>query len=468
VRRARPPGSGPLTLVPASNFLRGVTVRLIATTAVIFVFSAIAVGMFISYHQHTVNIAREAADLKATLKDLAPVLIHPYIRRGVVESGEARRAPLARARLLLQAQLPSMCHFSVLSAGRTPRALYTFGNALPEVPETSLAQVQRGVYATEPLGGAGDRIHIVADCPVTAAAGSGRTVAILRVGLSLPSYRRFVLIEARRSAGWLLVSFILATIATTRLFVAMTRSIRSVTSYAAAIEHGQFNLELDIKSGDEAGTIAEAFNVVLHQLKHSYVSTLGTLAALLETKDRTTETHSLRGVRYAVELGRAAGLSKQDLADLEYGALLHDLGKIGIADVILKKAGPLTEEEWAVMRQHPTIGYNVLRNLDFLRNALPVILHHQERFDGRGYPNGLKGEQIPILARIFTIADSFDAMTSERPYRKAMRPEIAIQEVRRNGGTQFDPRLAEIFARLWEEGKLKDEDGGAGMSPAVA
>src|SRR5262249_222128 len=143
-----------------------------------------------------------------------------------------------------------------------------------------------------------------------------------------------------------------------------------------------------------------------------------------ESKDRTTEAHSLRGVRYALELGRAIGLNEQELTDLEYGALLHDIGKVGIADSVLKKTGPLTEDEWAVMRQHPTTGYNVLRNLDFLQNALPVVLHHQERFDGRGYPNGLRGEQIPLLARIFTIADSFDAMTSDRPYRRAMRPEI--------------------------------------------
>ncbi|MEK7475806.1 MAG: HD domain-containing phosphohydrolase [Candidatus Coatesbacteria bacterium] len=453
--------------MPASNFLRGVTIRLIAIAAILFMLCASGVGLLISYHQHAINLDRETADLRATLKDLAPILTFPQVRRGLASSGEARKTPLAEARLLLQHQLPLMCHFSVVAAGRTPRTVYTFGDDAPELSADAFARALRGMYLDEVRSTSGSTLHLVADCPVPGESPSTRTVAVLRVGLTMPSFRQFVLLEIRRSAGWLLISFILVTVVTTALFVMMTRSLRSVASYAAAIEHGEFNLELDIKSQDEARTIAEAFNVVLHQLKHSYVSTLGTLAALLETKDRTTETHSLRGVRYAVELGRGAGLSPQELADLEYGALLHDIGKIGIADMILKKAGPLTEEEWTVMRQHPTIGYNVLRNLDFLQNALPVVLHHQERYDGRGYPNGLKGEQIPILARIFTIADSFDAMTSERPYRKAMRPEIAIQEVKRNAGTQFDPRLAEIFARIWAEGKIQDGSG-AGLKPATA
>jgi len=449
------------------NFLRGVTPRLIGATAVVVFFCTSSVGVIMTWHQHSMLTDQQATHLRTTVQEIGPVIAFPGIRRALEESGESRRVGLNGARLALQRHIPSLTHFSVLAPGRTQRVLYSWGEKLPEPSAAVCARVDRGAAAPELAVELGARVIVACICPVPARAGSSTPVAAVRAAVSLPGFRQFLLQETRRDILWIFLAIVLGTAATSGMFVLTTRSLRSVTSYAAAIEHGQFNMELDIKSRDEARTIAEAFNVVLHQLKHSYVSTLGALAALLETKDRTTETHSLRGVRYAVELGRRAGLSAQELADLEYGALLHDIGKIGIADMILKKAGPLTEEEWAVMRQHPTIGYNVLRSLDFLQNALPVVLHHQERYDGRGYPNGLKGEQIPVLARIFTIADSFDAMTSERPYRRAMRPEIAIQEVKRNAGSQFDPRLADIFARLWSEGKLQDGDAPPGAAPGA-
>jgi HD-GYP domain-containing protein (c-di-GMP phosphodiesterase class II) len=284
---------------------------------------------------------------------------------------------------------------------------------------------------------------------------SGQAAAYMRIGIASRLFSGYLFDNLRDNLLFIVAVFMLSILVGTVLMAVLTRSLRSVASYAMAIENDDLASEIEITGHDEAATIAEAFNQVIHRLRQSYVSTLGALASLLETKDRLTETHSLRGVRYAMELGRGAGLSKQEMTELEYGALLHDIGKIGIADIILKKTGPLTEEEWQVMRQHPTIGYNVLKSLEFLQNSLPVVLHHQERFDGRGYPNGLKGEQIPLLARIFAIADSFDAMTSDRPYRHAMREEVALQEIRRNAGAQFDPRLVEIFIKLWEEGRLQ-------------
>jgi len=284
-------------------------------------------------------------------------------------------------------------------------------------------------------------------------------VQLIEMGANVPDFPTFLIGQVRQDIFWIAFTFTTATFISTLLIGYLTRSLRSVASYAQAIERGKIEATLAIKGHDEASAIAEALNVVLERLRQSYISTLSALVTLLETKDSKTETHSMRSVKYALELGKAAGLSRQDLTELEHGALLHDIGKVGVADVILKKPSPLTEEEWKVMRQHPSIGYNVLKNLKFLQNSLPVVLHHQERYDGHGYPEGLKGEQIPFLARIFTIADSFDAMTSDRPYRKAMKAESAIEEVKNNAGTQFDPKLAEIFVKLWGDGCLQQVDG---------
>jgi putative nucleotidyltransferase with HDIG domain len=133
------------------------------------------------------------------------------------------------------------------------------------------------------------------------------------------------------------------------------------------------------------------------------------------------------------------------------GALLHDIGKIGIPDAILRKPGPLTEEEWTIMRQHPRIGYEMLKQIDFLKQAVPIILHHHERFDGRGYPAGLAEDQIPLGARIFAVADTYDAITSDRPYRKGRSHATAVEEVRKGCGTQFDPLVVEALLSLPEE-----------------
>jgi response regulator RpfG family c-di-GMP phosphodiesterase len=186
----------------------------------------------------------------------------------------------------------------------------------------------------------------------------------------------------------------------------------------------------------------------LRDLEATYSQTLWTLVAALDAREHETSDHSQRVVRYTLAVAQRLGLPERELPELGRGALLHDIGKIGVPDAILLKPGKLTEDEWVEMRRHPQIGFNILKSIDFLRPSAEMVLSHQERFDGRGYPRGLAGDQIPIGARIFALADTFDAMTSDRPYRRALSPEVARAEIARCAGTQFDPRCAEAFLSI--------------------
>lgn len=186
----------------------------------------------------------------------------------------------------------------------------------------------------------------------------------------------------------------------------------------------------------------------LQKLGAAYGSTLRALSAALDSRDSDTEGHSQRVVAYAEAIARRIGLSDEDIATLRNGAILHDVGKIGVPDAILRKPGLLTPAEQTIMRTHPDIGFGMLESIDFLKSAAPMVRHHHERYDGTGYPKRLKGEEIPIGARIFAVADSFDAMTSDRPYRPASSIEEALQELSRFAGSQFDPQIVEAFLKL--------------------
>lgn len=188
----------------------------------------------------------------------------------------------------------------------------------------------------------------------------------------------------------------------------------------------------------------------LDQLNDAYVSTMKTLAFLVEAKDVGTRMHLERTSQYGMALARAMAPELLREPDLGYGFLLHDIGKIGISDRILTKRGPLSPAEWAVMKTHPVIGAQVVAPMSFLGGAVEVIRAHHERWDGGGYPRGLRGTQIPLAARIFSVVDAFDAMTSDRPYRKAMPLEDALDEIAAGTGTQFDPDVVDAFLELME------------------
>ncbi len=186
----------------------------------------------------------------------------------------------------------------------------------------------------------------------------------------------------------------------------------------------------------------------LGDLETTYSTTLWALVAALDAREHEVSNHSQRVVRFTLAIAGRLGVPERDLHDLGRGALLHDIGKIGITDAILLKPGKLTEEEWVVMRTHPQIGYDILKAIPFLGLPAEVVLTHQERFDGTGYPRGLAGEAVPLGARIFAIADTFDAITSDRPYRKKQTAEAARQEMRRCSRTQFDPKCVEAFLTI--------------------
>ncbi len=184
------------------------------------------------------------------------------------------------------------------------------------------------------------------------------------------------------------------------------------------------------------------------QLSETYGATLAVLGDALELRDEDTMGHTERVVSLAVSLGRLLGLPSEELMHLEWGAYVHDLGKIGVPDAVLRKPGPLSPEEWRLMQRHPEQGYALLQRLLFLSRSLDVVRFHHERFDGKGYPIGLGGNEIPLLARIFAVADAYDAMTNDRPYRRAMTGDEALTEIRRNRGSQFDPAVVDALLEL--------------------
>ena len=189
----------------------------------------------------------------------------------------------------------------------------------------------------------------------------------------------------------------------------------------------------------------------LDAARDMYVATMKSLAQVVEAKDPTTRGHLDRTAHYGLKLAAKVAPDLAAKPEMAYGFFLHDIGKVGIPESILCKSGPLTELEWIVMKSHPHMGARIVEPIPFMGEAVEIVRCHHERFDGNGYPSGLRGEEIPLGARIFSIADSFDAMTSERPYRHALSLEEAVDEIRDGAGTQFDPECVKAFIDLVAE-----------------
>jgi putative nucleotidyltransferase with HDIG domain len=215
----------------------------------------------------------------------------------------------------------------------------------------------------------------------------------------------------------------------------------------------------------------------LDSLENAYRSTLRALTSALETRDAETHGHSERVVTFSLRLGREYGLGAAEMKALEFGSLLHDIGKIGVPDAILRKPAKLTDEEWVRMREHPMHGQQILRGIKFLEGAAKVVAQHHEKWDGSGYPLGLKTEEIDICARIFSVADAFDAITSDRVYRQGRPYEAAAGELNEWSGRQFDPIVVEAFHRVpkedWDELRRRSlarkppEDEWQPLAPAI-
>jgi putative nucleotidyltransferase with HDIG domain len=232
----------------------------------------------------------------------------------------------------------------------------------------------------------------------------------------------------------------------------LVKTVQRAVDHRQVLQESQ-NYQQNLEQVVRART--ELLRQAMEDLENSYDVTLEALGDALDLKDSETEGHSKRVTAYTIALARAMGISPAQIKVIARGAFLHDIGKMAIPDEILRKPGTLTPEEQEIMREHCTRGYHILRKIPFLSEAAEIVFSHQEHYDGSGYPGGLSGNQIPIGARIFAVADTLDAITSDRPYRKSRSFDVAREEILRCSGTQFDPGVVEVFLKipneLWQE-----------------
>lgn len=235
----------------------------------------------------------------------------------------------------------------------------------------------------------------------------------------------------------------------------ITRPLLQLVQASMNVAKGDLDVRVSAESNDEISILTESFNAMVASLNQSqkdllnaYDSTLEGWAKALELRDKETEGHSERVTNLTVRAAEAMGIQGEALLNVRRGALLHDIGKMGTPDAILHKNGPLDAEERRIIQQHPQHAYNMLKEIEYLKGALEIPYCHHEKWDGTGYPRGLKGEEIPVAARLFTIADVYDALVSDRPYRKALPPEEVIDYLKSQSGIHFDPNALAVFLRV--------------------
>lgn len=235
----------------------------------------------------------------------------------------------------------------------------------------------------------------------------------------------------------------------------ITRPLLSLVRASQQVAEGDLLVQVEPRGDDEVSDLTKSFNHMVSSLHESkmdllkaYDSTLEGWSTALELRDRETEGHTQRVTDMTLQLAEAMGANSEQLVDIRRGALLHDIGKMGIPDAVLLSTGTLSAQDWEIMRKHPLYAYEMLSPIEYLRPALDIPLCHHERWDGLGYPRGLKGEEIPLAARIFAVVDVWDAMRSDRPYRKALPDDEVCQYIWESAGTQFDPEAVKCFFKL--------------------
>jgi putative nucleotidyltransferase with HDIG domain len=248
----------------------------------------------------------------------------------------------------------------------------------------------------------------------------------------------------------------------------ITTPIQQLAAGARSLAKGDFSSKIDIKSKTEIGELADTFNkmtddlkLYIEQIKRAakanrdlFLGTIRALAAAIDERDPYTRGHSERVTQYSITIARTLGLDELAIETDKISALLHDIGKIGIDDKVLKKPGFLTPEEFEVMKQHPVKGAHIMKSIEQMREMIPGMKYHHEQWDGNGYPDHLKGEEIPLIARIISVADTFDAMTTNRPYQKALNLEFTLQKITGNAGIKYDPRVVQALIKAIENGEI--------------
>jgi putative nucleotidyltransferase with HDIG domain len=278
-----------------------------------------------------------------------------------------------------------------------------------------------------------------------------------------------VMLVARRDGGvdaWTSAAVVAGAVALAVLLSALvsrkvTRPLAALVRGALEIARGRFGREVSVRTGDEIGDLAYAFNHMsrelatydgenrrlIQALERGYLETIRSLAAAVDAKDPYTRGHAERVAALSVEIGRELALDPETLQALEYAGILHDIGKIGIPDVILAKRGSLSPEEMELVRDHPRIGAEIVAGVEFLKHAVPAIRSHHERWDGTGYPDRIAGDAIPIVARIVNIADTWDACTSRRPYQEPIPSDVVVAILEGLKGAQTDPAVHDALLR---------------------
>ncbi|HWW63100.1 MAG TPA: HD domain-containing phosphohydrolase, partial [Thermoanaerobaculia bacterium] len=271
---------------------------------------------------------------------------------------------------------------------------------------------------------------------------------------------------------WIAIALALAMAAALVFASGIARPIRLLASRTREIANGNYQQRVELKTHNEIGELARNFNVmsssieaVIEQLKKAahenhllFINSVRMLAAAIDAKDPYTRGHSERVARYSIGIGKNLGLSQKDMLNLRISALLHDVGKIGIDDRILRKPGALSDEEFEVMKQHPAKGAAIMSGVAQLIDIIPGMKFHHEKWGGGGYPDGLESEQIPMQARIVAIADTFDAMTTNRPYQKAMELGYVVEKIKSFAGTRFDSRVVDAFVNAVKRGDIQIEE----------
>jgi putative nucleotidyltransferase with HDIG domain len=249
----------------------------------------------------------------------------------------------------------------------------------------------------------------------------------------------------------------------------LTQPVQELAVGAHRIASGDFSQRINVRSRTELGHLGDSFNLMTDQLeKHIkdlqrsadenrelFLGTVKGLAAAIDGKDPYTRGHSERVSRISVAIAQRLGLADDECEKIRISALLHDVGKIAIDDNILKKPAALTDEEFVIMKQHPQKGFKIMSQIKAMKEFLPGMHMHHEMVNGQGYPQGLKGDEIPLMAKVVAVADTFDAMTTDRPYQQAMKFEDAIARIQSFVGTRYDPRVVSAFVEACEEGQIR-------------
>jgi putative nucleotidyltransferase with HDIG domain len=290
----------------------------------------------------------------------------------------------------------------------------------------------------------------------------GKAIAIIGLDVKAESILAMRFFVTRMFLGILILGILISLFLGWFFSRSITRPINSLMLGVEELGKGNLDYKVIVKSSDELAQLAAAFNKMSadliegkSKLQRYYIETIKSLIRALEAKDKYTSGHSERVAHYAIHIAQRLGLPEKDIKLLEEVAALHDIGKIGMPAEILNKNGPLTKDEQDVVKQHPTVGEEILKPIEFLEPGLSAVRDHHERQDGSGYPHGIKGGLISIFAAIAAVADSYDAMTSDRPYRKALTKEEAISILEKNKGTQFDSKVVDAFVQYLENPNQK-------------